>query len=265
MDECMKMIKTKNKNKKSQITIFIILALIIVVGILIIFLLRAPTKVTMGKTYDENNPQSYIEQCTRDAVQDAIDILSPQGGDIVPGGSVRYDGVDRVYLCYSNDFYKRCVNQRPLLVEHIEKEITNFIFPKVEDCFKSLEMKLESRYPNIETSDMKLKTRLYPRQISIEIDKKFKMSRENQIRDFNHFKINMIHPLYNFAEIGMEIANQQAQYCHFDDLGFMIFYPSFDVTSVKTGDSDNIYTITERATNQKFTFATRSCLLPPGF
>ncbi|VVB78249.1 Uncharacterised protein [uncultured archaeon] len=248
-------------NSRGQITIFIILALIIVVAILFFFALKQPAK---PQVYDENNPQSYIEQCTRDAVSEAIGILSPQGGDINPRGSVLYDGVDRVYLCYNNDFYKRCVNQRPMLVEHLEDQITEFIRPKVADCFKSLEMKLEKRY-TIETEDMNLRTRLYPRQITVEIDKKFKMSREDKVININQFRMNMISPLYNFAEIGMEIANQQAQYCHFDDLGFMIFYPSFDVTSTKTGESDNIYTIKERATNQQFTFATRSCLLPPGF
>jgi hypothetical protein len=247
--------------KRGQVTIFIILGLIIVVGLIFIFTLRKPVKI---EVYDENNPQSYIEQCTRDAVQEAIDILSPQGGDINPSGSVKYDGIDRVYLCYNNDFYKRCINQRPLFVEHLEREITNFITPKVADCFKVLEMKLEKRY-DIETSNMKLVTRLYPRQITVEIDKKFKMTREDNVINIQKFRMNMIHPLFNFAEIGMEIANQQAQYCHFDDLGFMILHPSFDVKSIKTGESDNIYTITERATNQQFTFATRSCLLPPGF
>jgi len=51
----------------------------------------------------------------------------------------------------------------------------------------------------------------------------------------------------------------------FDDLGFMILNPQYDIVSTITGDADTIYVVKERATNQQFIFATKSCPLPPGF
>ncbi|MDP2924814.1 MAG: hypothetical protein Q8N99_00420 [Nanoarchaeota archaeon] len=251
-------------NKKSQVTIFIILGLIIVVIFLIIFLLMtAPPKV---ESYNEKNPQSYIEKITTEALEEAIETLSMQGGDMTPSGSVFYNGTEIVYICYSGEFYKKCISQRPLLVEHIEQEITNYITPKIQAGFDKLESDLteDNRYV-IESGEMKVITKLYPKLVIVEIDKKFKLQRGDLTREFDHFKINMINPIYDFAKITNIIANQEAQYCHFDNLGYMILYPDYDIKSTITGDSDTIYTITERSTGLSFSFATKSCLMPPGF
>jgi hypothetical protein len=75
----------------------------------------------------------------------------------------------------------------------------------------------------------------------------------------------MLDPIYDFADISMEVGNQQAKYCYFDSLGYMILNPSFNIEETITSDSDKIYVITERATNHKYQFATRSCPLPPGY
>ena len=53
------------------------------------------------------------------------------------------------------------------------------------------------------------------------------MSRGDTVREFNVFNANVIHPLYDLAEVAMEIANQESKYCNFDNLGFMVFYPDF--------------------------------------
>ncbi len=249
-------------SKKSQITIFIILALIIIIAIAIIFLLMNPIKVEI---YDENNPQASIETCAREATEEALSILSPQGGDIIPKGSITYNGEDIVYLCYNPDFYKRCVNQRPLLVEHIEREITDYITPRVTACFNKIEDNLRTRYDNVEVGEMNLTTRLYPKQIVVEINKKISADRGDKSRTFERFRMNMVHPIYDLAKLSMEIANQEAKYCNFDDLGYMILYPQYDISSTITGDSDTIYVVKERSTNQEFKFATKSCLLPAGF
>ncbi len=248
-------------NKHGQITIFIIFALIIIVIILIFFLLK---KYPETEVMDDNNPQAYIESCLRESVDDALKALSPQGGDIEPKGSVLFFGIERTHLCYNNIFYEKCINQRPLLVEHIETEITNYITPLISKCFWNLESRLGRRY-EIETGEMKITTRLHPKQVVVEIDKEFKMIRGTNIRYFNHFRMNMIYPIYDFAKIATEIANQEAQYCHFDELGYMILYPEYDISSTITGESNTIYTIRERATNKEFTFATKSCFLPAGF
>lgn len=248
-------------NKKGQIAIFIILALIIIVGVIIIFLLFNPPEI---KILDEKNPQASVESCTREAVEEAIEILSRQGGDIQPKGFIRFKGEEITYLCFNYDYYDNCINQRPLLIEHIENEITDYIRPKVEACFNDLKNLLENRY-EIETSEMKISTKLHSKNVIVEIDKKFKMSRGDEVREFDDFRMHMVHPIYDFANIAMNIVNQESRYCNFDELGFMILYPNYDITKFITGEADVIYKIKERSTGEEFDFAVRSCVLPAGW
>ncbi|MEN9626136.1 MAG: hypothetical protein RL557_464 [archaeon] len=247
--------------KKSQITIFIIIGLIFVVALAILFLLIKKPDI---KILDDKTPQPFIESCTQEAVEDAIAILSKQGGDIAPKGYLSYNSENIVYLCYTSEYYEPCINQRPLLIEHIQNEITAYITPRVQDCFFELEGSLSSRY-DVESTPLVITTLLQPKTIVITVDKKFNMAREEEVMNFDHFKITLAHPLYNLAEIAMEITNQESLYCNFDELGYMILYPSYDIESFITGESNIVYKVTERSSEQAFAFAARSCPLPSGY
>ncbi len=246
---------------KAQITIFVIIGLIFVVSLMVFFLLVRKPEI---KIIDEKNPQAFIESCVKESVEEAIEILSDKGGDINPKGYISFKGKEIVYLCYNEDLYRPCINQRPLLVEHIEKEITDYITPITAGCFSELENKLKNSY-NVERSGMQLNTVLQSKKIFVKINKKFKITRDGEASEVNEFRINLIHPIYDFAKIAMEIVNQESRYCNFDELGFMILYPNYDITKFITGESDIIYNIKEVSTNQNFTFAVRSCTLPPGY
>lgn len=248
-------------NKKAQVTIFIILGLILVVGFIIIFLLIKPPEI---KLVDEDNPQAFIESCTRGAVEEAIGLLSKRGGDISPKGYISFKGEEITYLCYINDFYEPCINQRPLLIEHIEKEITNYITPIIAECFIDLEIDLGNRY-DIETGSIRVTTILQSKNVVVNIDKNFKMSRKGEAREFIDFRMNLVHPIYDFAKLSMEIVNQEIRFCNFDELGYMILHPRYDITKFITGESDIIYTLKEVSTDQTFTFAVKSCTLPAGY
>ncbi len=249
------------RKNKAQITIFIIIGLIFVVGIAILFVLIKKPDI---KILDEKTPQAFIESCTQEAVEDAIAIISKQGGDIAPKGYLSYNSENIVYLCYTAEYYEPCINQRPLLIEHIQNEITDYIKPRIQDCFFELEENFKGRY-EVESSLLNVKTTLQPKTIVITMNKKFKIMREEERMTFENFKVTLAHPLYNLAEIAMEIANQESLYCNFDELGYMILYPSYDITSLITGESNIVYIVKERATDQAFQFAIRSCPLPDGY
>ncbi len=253
--------KRKMKNNRAQVTIFIILGLILVVVIVLLFLLIKRPDISLA---DTENPQAYIESCVNEAVEEAVEILLENGGDLEPKGSIMYDGQELTYLCYNKNYYKPCINQRPMLIEHIENEITSYIQPRVSNCFQTLKSELESRY-DIETGNMQLETKLQKGKVVVNIKKDFKMTRGDDVRSFTNFKANLISGIYGLAKIAMEISNQEAHYCNFDILGFMIIYPKYDIQKFKTGDSDTIYTLKDLITNQEFKFAIRSCALPAGF
>lgn len=252
----------KNFNKRGQITIFIIIAMILVVAIIILFLLIRKPQLQVS---DVENPQAYIDSCTRQFTEEAIGILSKQGGDIKPQGSVMYEDVNITYLCYNSEYYKPCIMQRPMLIEHIQDEITAYIKPKVEDCFLSLKTELEKKNYDIKIGNMQLQTKLQIGQVVIDINRDFKMTKNENTRSINNFKSVVINPIYDLAKIATEISNEEAKQCEFDILDFMIYYPKYDLRKFRTGDSDNIYFITDLATKQKLNFAIKSCVLPAGY
>jgi len=247
--------------KKAQVTIFIILALILVVSIVLVFLLIKRPDVSVG---DDENPQAYIESCVNEAVEESVEILLKNGGDLEPKGGLLHDGKEITFLCYNKEYYKPCVNQRPMLVEHMEDEITSYIKPRVSNCFQSLESQLESRY-DVVTGTMELETKLQKGKVVVDIKKDFKMTRGDKIQSFSEFETSLVSPIYDLSKVAMEISNQEAEYCNFDSLGFMIIYPKYDINKLRTGDSDTVYKVEDITTNQEFKFAIRSCALPAGF
>lgn len=248
-------------SKRSQLTIFIIVAIILVAMILLIFLLwRKPT----AEISPETDPSAYIEQCAEEAAEEAIAILSENGGDIEPEGSVTYDGKEITYLCYNENYYKPCINQRPMLIEHIEQEITNYVEPKVEECFLSLRQELEDRKYDVSMGSMDITTELQTKKVIVAVKKKLNIRKNEDTRKFTEFKAGISHPIYDLAEIAMEVVNQEARYCNFDILGFMIIYPDYDADKIRLGDSNTIYILRDIPTGKEFTFAIRSCAMPAG-
>jgi hypothetical protein len=250
------------KNKKAQITIFVIIALIIVGVIILVFILwRRPT-ITIAPT---ENPEAYIQECLEDYTKEVIDILSANGGDLVPEGSLLYGGKNITYLCYTSSYYNSCVNQRPMLIEHMEDEISNYLEPRMRACFVGLKEELEERNYVIEYGGMEITTDLRTKKVVVEVDRKLLMTKNEETRSFDKFKAQISSPIYDLARVAMEIANQEAQFCNFELVGFMVTYPRWDIEKFRTGDSDNVYTIREVSSGKEFIFATRSCAMPPGF
>lgn len=251
---------SKKNEKRGQVTIFIIIALIIVVAIALIFLLRR--EPTTGVS-PETNPQAYIEKCMRDYTKEAVSNLSEKGGDAEPEISVTYKGKEITYLCYNANSYKPCINQMPMLIEHIQGEITDYIEPKVKECFSSLQQELEKRNYRVSLETMEISTELQPKRVIVEINRKLTITKNEETRTFNEFKAEISHPIYDLAEIAMEIVNQEAEFCNFENLGFMITYPEYDIRK-DSFDGSLIYTITDLETSNSFKFAVRGCVMPAG-
>jgi len=259
MDAKIRGMLRKNKmNDKGQITIFIILALILIVGIIFIFLLRRAPELEL---VSEENPQAFIESCTRDTVGEALDLIMAHSGSLEPKGAIMYQGKNISYLCYNNLYYRPCINQQPLLIEHIEEELHKYIKPRISNCFQSLKTKFEPRYEVSMEEDLDLTTKLTSKGVEIKINRDFKMQRGDKVRSFSLFKVNVVHPVYRLAEIAMEIVNAEARFCNFNTLGFMTIYPRYDINKFRMGDSTTIYSVKELATSKMFRFAVRSCAI----
>jgi len=245
-------------NKKAQVTIFIILGLLFIVIITILFLLFRGAEISIS-TADEENPLQYIDSCVEDAVEEAVEILMKQGGYLEPTNYKLYGDEKLSYLCYTRNYYEKCINQGPMLVEHLEKEITFYIKPKVEGCFAELKTGLEKRNYEVIMGDSELDTDMATGQIFVDINKSFKMIKDNNVDEFKKFEIEVNYPLYNLAIVALEVVNQEARFCSFEYLGYMIFYPDYDIRKFTTWDDVKIYTLRDLQSGKEFKFAIRSC------
>jgi hypothetical protein len=80
-----------------------------------------------------------------------------------------------------------------------------------------------------------------------------------------HPKIIYSSNFYDLALVAQEIVSQEARFCNFEHLGYMLLYPDFEIDKFRTGDSDTIYTLTHRESGERFRFAVRGCVIPAGF
>jgi len=255
------------KNKKGQVTVFIIVAVLIVVAIILFFFLAGKTPIDIFKP-SMPNPQEYIEKCAIDAAKQAIDIMMPQGGYISPVSYKLYNNSKIAYLCYNKNYYYSCINQEPLYIERLQKEIQDYIKPKIEDCFFALKQDYTNKNYLVDMSFGEIKVILMPKQVDIEISKRFEISKNEEARKFDKFKVRFSSPLFDLANVAREIVNQEAKYCNFEYIGYMLFYPQFNIDKKSIGEGGNaskIYIVQDRITSKRLNIAVRGCAIPPGF
>jgi hypothetical protein len=243
------------KNKRGQITIFIILALIIVFIIALFFLLRKPPNTTVSS----ENPNLYIQTCVKGPLEKEIDLLSKQGGEINPKGNLIYENEKVSYLCYTSTKDEKCTNQNPMLIEHIEEQLKDYITPQINSCFEGLRIELEKKGEVELGSDMEFNLSLKPKQVIINIDRDLRITKGDSSQNFKEFNIKIINPIFNLVEISNEIVNDESQSCDFDLVYFMTLNRDYGIKVNQTASDDMIYTVTEKASNKNFRFAIRNC------
>ncbi len=71
--------------------------------------------------------------------------------------------------------------------------------------------------------------------------------------------------LYDLLMLATSILNWEARYGDSDITTYMTYYPNVKVEKYKQGDGSTIYILTDRPTEDKFVFASRSLAWPAGY
>jgi len=257
--------------RRGQITIFIIVAIMIIVLVAIFLMFRKDIAIPGGGGGTaEKNPSSYLETCLEDSVKETIDIISLQGGSLEPElyKSFRFEGENErkiTYLCYNQNYYLPCVNQEPLLIKHLEDEIKSNIEGDVRSCFDSLTSSLDKQGYTVEVKGYRnFDLTLMPKKVKININAEIVLTKSGKRETQNNFEAYVPTQLYGLANVAQEIVNQQGRFCSFNELGYMLTYPDWSINEFMTGDSTIIYSLENRKINEKFRFAVRGCVIPPG-
>jgi hypothetical protein len=252
-------------NKRGQMVIWVIVALFLVISIaFFLFIDRrvsSPTEVIVR----EVNPERFIDDCVNAHVDSVVDIILPQGGFVNPVLSKEYKGDDISYLCYNRGNYRPCIQQHPLLLSDMEFEITSYLGLLVDTCFSDLAVELEKRSSEVTLGDMEVNVALGINRVYVDISRELIISKNGESTRFRDFDTEVISPVYNLGRIASEIAAQEARYCHFEYVGYMILYPEVEITKTPLSDSTIIYSITDKASESKMNIAIRGCAIPPGF
>lgn len=254
----------KELNKKGQMMIWVIVALGLVIIIIIFFLFRGGVVKPGIEERVEEDPRGFISDCTERYADESVDIMLPQGGFIEPEHAKMYEGINVSYLCYNSGNYNPCINEHPLLVNEIKNEMKDYIVPRVEQCFNDYKTEIEKRQGKVDLGTMALGINFAPDRIFVSIDRDVNLRIKEQSYNYNKFDIEMISPVYNLARVAMEIASQEAKYCYFEYVGYMILYPEFKIERDILSDYSEIYSIEDKKSGKKMNIAVRSCAIPPG-
>lgn len=252
--------ESKIKNK-GQVTIFIIIAILIVgVAVLIYFLIP---KAEVTTVFDEKNPSAFIQTCLEDKIKDTVETVSLQGGSLVPEHYFTYNNINIEYLCYTNQNYETCVVQRPLLKQHTESEIENEIREDVVNCFNALKESYEEKSYNVGMESGITNVELLPKRVVASFDYILSVSK-GQTDRYDDFSVVLNNNLYELISIANSVIEWEVIEGEADPRIYMTFYPDLRVERNHRDDGTNIYVLTDKNTENKFQFASRSLVFPPG-
>jgi len=244
--------------KRGQVTLFIILA-IVILGAMIFFLYPRVKVLFVPKT-----PISIIDECLKGSLDEALSIVLKQGGSIEPSLYYTFEGNNVEYLCYTNDNFKTCVMQQPLLKQHIEREIKEYIEPRARNCIGILKEEMTAKGYDVKADYKGMSVEIIPNKINIDVVADVVLRKEGS-ETFNRFSIKKASKVYDLIMISTSILNYEAHYGDAETTIYMIYYPTIIVEKLKQGDGSKIYNLVDINTQEKFTFATRSLVSPGGY
>ncbi len=250
------------KNRKGQVTIFIIIAIVIVVVGILIYLFYP--EITIGLGLGTKNPQEFIQSCIEEDIENDIEILSLQGGSLNPEHYILYNNDKIEYICYTGEYYKTCVVQQPMLKEHIESEIGNDIQDKVEACFNSMEESYQKQGYDVNLKRGEINIELLPKRVISNFDYSLTLTK-GETEQYDSFRVVLNNNLYELVSIANSILEWEATYGDAETTIYMDYYHDLKVEKKKQSDGTTIYILTDRNTENKFQFASRSVAWPPGY
>ena len=244
-------------------TVWVIIAIVLVASIVLFFAIEKNPKIFTKQ--DSFNINGFVESCVGNQVQQGEEIMFKQGGFIEKQKDVMYLGENVTYLCYNSGSYNTCVNQHPALIDEMRLELKNFLAPRVEDCFSELKTELEKRNEIVEYGETNTEVGFVTGKILIDINKTIELEKNGEKSRTEGFEIQRLSPLYELANVAIEISNYEAKYCYFEYVGYMVLHQGVSIEKYALDDGTKIYTLTDKKSGKNIKIAVRSCAIPPGF
>ena len=195
---------------------------------------------------------------------DTVETITLQGGSFEPAFYYTYEGNDIEYLCYTNNYFELCTVQRAFLSPHIEKEILNEISSDVDFCFDSLETSYTNKNYAVNLDRGDTLVEILPKRIVVSFDSELTLTKDTT-ESYDSFNIILDNNLYQLTSIASSIINWETTYGGADPSTYMNYYRDLKVEEHEQIDGTTIYILTERDTENKLQFASRSLVFAPGY
>jgi len=246
--------------KKGQITIFVIFGLIILALAFAIYYFYPQIRAAI--TGETLNPSSYLQSCIEEDLNTNLETISSQGGSLNPEHYLSYKNQRLEYLCYTNEYYKTCVMQQPVLKQHIEQEVEKAISKKAEECFVSLEQTYKRSGYEVDIKKGKIEIELLPKRVVLSFNSTMTIKKDSTQR-YDDLRISLVNNLYELVSITTSILNFETRYGDSETTIYMNYYHDLKVEKIKQEEGSKVYILTDRNNGNKFQFATRSLAWPP--
>jgi len=252
-------------NKRGQISVFIIIAIVIVALAIIAYLVYP--KIAQPRVVSIT-PKEEIQNCLEDEIEEVVEKISLSGGSLEPEFYIEYfeDGekYNVEYLCYTNEYYRQCVMQQPMLKTHIESEIKSAIENKATECFNNLEKNYEKKGFRVSLIRNDYNVELLPNKISVVFDYGLTLTKGGSDK-YGGFEVDVENNLYELVNIANKILDWEVEYGDANPSIYMDLYSWLKAEKIMKSDGTAIYILTDRDKQNKFQFASRSVALPIGY
>jgi len=250
------------KARRSQLTIFIIVALAIIA--IILLLVVVVPKVQSGDLFRTQSPAEYYDACMKNTLKDNMEKVALGGGYLETQNYYQYKGVKYNYLCYTNEYYKQCVMQQPMIFQQFNSELKRLTLPKAQECLNSMKENYARKgYTVTMQSAPQINMSLEENNLLVDTNVEIKFQKEDTK---NYGIISERYPtqMYELISIATSILNFEARLGGSESTVYMAYYPNVRVEKTKLSDGTTLYSLSNRKTGETFRFATRSVAWPPG-
>lgn len=251
-------------NKKGQVTIFIIVAILIIVIGALIYILSPGLRSSLGQ--DSKNPYDFIKTCLEEDIENNIQLISSQGGYLEPEAYYLYADSKLAYLCYINEYYKPCIMQQPLLNAHMENEIKNSIEGLVDQCFYAMRESFEKKGYDVDLKEGNVEVEILPDNVNINFVGYESAFSKGEVERYDQFKVELLdNNLYELLSIANSILDWEIEAGDVETTAYLYYYPHIKVEKKKQIEGTTVYIVTDRNSQSKFQFVSRSFAWPAGY
>lgn len=249
------MIKIK---KRGQVTLFIILAILLVFAIGLLFYYLEPDFIFSRST------EPRFDSCISNSVNEKIKNLALTAGVANPTFVYLYMGKNHTYLCYTDEFYRPCVNQEPLLVSRFERSLAESLLQDFQACYDSSVQDLIDRGFEVSRGRAEFNVSIEPNEIIIKVDAPTTVTIGDTSSTTREYVVRHRTNLYEVLMIAVSLVQFETYYGDSEQQMQMMYYPDVKIEKIRRDDNVKVYIITEKNEKFEYRFAIKSFPWPSG-